>query len=109
MNDPLYTRLQAEYKQSIPHKLALLTHTLHALHQAITQEQLQELRMLVHKMAGSAGTFGYPEASTLCSACDQRLQALLEQYPACQESLDWLRELDHFLKQLYKSFDLHEP
>ncbi|MBW3670262.1 MAG: Hpt domain-containing protein, partial [Acidobacteria bacterium] len=38
---------------------------------------LQELRTEVHKIAGSAGTFGFPEASTLANVLERALDELV--------------------------------
>jgi HPt (histidine-containing phosphotransfer) domain-containing protein len=62
--------LLESYKTSLPSKLD----TIQKLSSTL-QEALDQLRFVVHKLAGSSGTYGYMEASQLCKKMESKLLA----------------------------------
>lgn len=59
---------------------------------------LKDLKVEVHKMAGSAGTAGYGRVSEICKAWDKELN----QHPA--PSLEELQHWDAFFLQIRREF-----
>lgn len=98
--DELPNELKEKYQKSLPEKLALIQQLIKDLHQAITREHLSSLHFQLHKLAGNAGTFGYPKISQLCRTWEERLIQLIDQFPECQKDSVWLDELDMLLIQL---------
>lgn len=59
---------------------------------------LKKTRHFIHKLAGSAGTFGFPEISVKAHAIEQNLDAMDEQSaPATEQQL---LEIEHAIKEL---------
>jgi DNA-binding response OmpR family regulator len=70
--------LQQKYRQSLYSKFIRI----HTLYQALqthpSTEELRELRIEIHKITGSAGSYGYMQVSELCKSCEIKIQDLLE-------------------------------
>jgi len=95
-----FKKLQQEYVKTIPEKIVAIEESVAALCINPSQETLASLKHLVHKLAGSAGSFGFAEASTLCKSWDQKLTHLLEHYSQ-EELLGVLKEFPLFLQNLH--------
>lgn len=81
--------LQEAYRKGLPDKLKQIRMKLDALQKEKSKELLTDLRFLVHKMAGSAGSFGYSAVSNICKTWEAQIVAVLTS-----------GELDH--SQLYR-------
>ena len=84
--------LMEKYKKSIPDKLSKIHELINEVKRSPTQEALAALRLAIHKLAGSAGTYGYEQASILCQELEKKLVRN-------ENNL----ELDHFFLNLKKS------
>ncbi len=74
MNPPsIPPMLLNEYKKSIPQKLKAIQNLIEQAKQNPLSETLDSLCFAVHKLAGSAGTYGYSEASQLCKELAQKI------------------------------------
>lgn len=71
---------RAQFAQSLPERMAEV-HACLAACLAAPQEQapLKDLHRVLHRLAGSAGTFGMPAFGDACRAIEARLESLMEQ------------------------------
>ena len=65
--------LQDLYISSFPQKIAIFKAQLEILQQP-DEPDLEELRFAAHKIAGSAGSYGFPEISDLARAIDSSIK-----------------------------------
>ncbi len=100
--------LQQTYLAGLPAKISEIQSLTKQLSSTPSLESLKALRVLIHKMVGSAGTYGFPLVSSLCKPWDMRLMEFIEHFPACQKDLSWLQELGQLPEQLKKGFSQHE-
>ncbi|BBM83407.1 protein kinase domain-containing protein [Candidatus Uabimicrobium amorphum] len=103
-NDPNYLleELKREYEASVDEKLQDIESLLKKAIIDPSVENFTELKSAVHKIAGSAGTFGFNEASNICLELDRKLQP--KKNP--QELSTFFAEnlLTSFLPKLHKAF-----
>ena len=71
--------LMAEYRRSFPDKVAAIRTAADTARQAgWTGDALAELASLVHKLAGSAGAYGYADIHQQAAALNRKLKPLME-------------------------------
>jgi HPt (histidine-containing phosphotransfer) domain-containing protein len=58
--DALPARLKAEYREHLPQAVASLEEALE-LHRRVPEEGAAAVRRLAHQLAGSGGSYGFPE------------------------------------------------
>ena len=96
------------YEKSIPDKLALLAKLIDDVQLNPNHQTIQSLREAVHKLAGSAGTYGFMRVSELCLMLEldlvNRLSGKKEFNPA---DPNWLNELNIFLNNVTENFKNH--
>jgi len=92
-----FHQLQQKYTQQLPTKLSQILACWKDFLQQNNQAALQELKRLVHNLAGSAGTFHFSHLSTQARNLEQQLLPIetTEQLP---ETLD---EIDNVLKNIH--------
>lgn len=103
MNEILQ-KFAEEYKQTIPEKIRALQSILDDMRRQITPKNLKELRFQIHKIAGSAGTYGFDSVS---QRCRQWESDLLEKIESLQEGVGdpaWLEAFEAQFKQITKDF-----
>jgi len=96
--------LLQQYQASIPDKLEALRMAIETLHSEVTIEHLKALHFLLHKNAGSAGTYGYFRVSQLCFEWQEKLSHLIETFPKCMQDLTWQKELDLLVDKLLSAW-----
>ncbi|MCB1113862.1 MAG: Hpt domain-containing protein [Chlamydiia bacterium] len=92
--------LKELYKEKIPGKIETIRGLLNAYGIDPTETAYKALYIEIHKFAGSAGTYGYPELSKILRTMEETLKLELP-----QKKLD---ELKRSLDQLQESFLRHE-
>lgn len=97
-----FTKLQELYLSKLPERLEKMHSAIEELRKNLSKENIQALQFLIHKMAGNAGTFGYPEVSQLCKEWDLKLAQAGKQ-PQPEISFE---DLDRFFAALQKTFQL---
>jgi diguanylate cyclase (GGDEF)-like protein len=65
--------LRQSYVAELPNRLAEIASTWAALQRGEDRDGLHTLHRLAHNLAGSAGTFGYPQLSTIAKDLEQQL------------------------------------
>ena len=96
--------LKRKYAVSIPEKIDLIKQLVEAVQQKPDLQHLTELREMVHKIGGSAGSYGFKEASTLCKDMDTQIHERI----AARTFFDkvWLESLTPFLTKIEEAFTL---
>lgn len=90
--------LEERFRQRLHDELDELNHLADQLQN--TPNALQDLRDRLHKLAGSAGTFGYAALGERCRELEQRAQAELDAQRRSSAVLNSLAEATHHLNQL---------
>lgn len=97
-------RAWENFKQAIEERLAILSEAVVALKQEQFNEELQQqARATAHKLAGSLGSFGFPEGSKIAREIEQLLEAEL---PLTQEQA---RQLDEIVNALHSEIKNQSP
>ena len=101
--DDSFKEIKDQYEKTIPDKIKSIEEAFIKLKKDTKKENVEELRMIVHKIAGSAGMYGYDEVSVDCKAIDLELKDWLEK---SEESLPEkeLSDLEHALEKVKKGF-----
>lgn len=101
VNDKLQ-ELKRQYASTINEKLDLLDDLIKAAQNHPDSLHLNELKGTVHKIGGSAGSYGFPQVSTLCKELDLQIsERLNRQAPIDQH---WLSSFDGYLQQIRDCF-----
>jgi HPt (histidine-containing phosphotransfer) domain-containing protein len=99
-NSDAIKKIQLEYEKTIPKKLQELKTLQDAAKKTPSLDNLTALRFFVHKLAGSAGTYGFLEVSTLCKQYEQDILEVLKNPTA----LKWMTHFDNYYDQVKKEF-----
>ena len=92
-----WQRLQEEYRSTIPQKLDELKQRIDAAQKSPTKETLGALRFAVHRLAGSAGTYGFAEVSSICKKTELEVLEKIDQFPISFPNPKWLSDLSKAL------------
>jgi DNA-binding response OmpR family regulator len=108
-SDELIANLKASYQKKIPDKIERLEKMILAIQNDPNIDHLQALRGEVHKIAGSAGSYGYEAVSDLC----ERLELdIIKQIDLAKRGLlnpQWLISLDNFFTKIKLEFQFEFP
>jgi hypothetical protein len=97
-------QLLDEYNKTVPEKIRCLEKLIMTLHSEMSLSNLEALQFLVHKMAGSAGLYGYGEVTVICKIWDVKL---LKQIKGLSKEVSVnLSELDGLLTKVKEGFHL---
>lgn len=108
VSDHLLADLKENYQKTIPDKIERLEKIILAIQKNPAIENLQLLKLEVHKIAGSAGSYGYPAVSEICKNLE--LDLIKQMALAKQGTLNpyWFFSLDDFFTQIKLFFQI-EP
>ncbi|MEX1013040.1 MAG: response regulator [Waddliaceae bacterium] len=93
--------LREKYNQTIPEKLEQLTHLIEKIKEDPSKGNLEALKNLVHKIAGSAGSYGYMDVTTACRKLEY---VLIDKLESTEIDPHQIELLDAFLKRIKYSF-----
>lgn len=80
---------RAQFAEQLPARLAEASDLLQAcLAHPDSDDPLQALHRVLHRLAGSAGTFGMPAFGDACRAIEDALEALLAVHPRTRDHFD---------------------
>lgn len=96
--------LKRKYVASIPDLIANIVDLVHAAQK--NPDQIKELKALVHKIAGSAGSLGFHEATNLCKGLE--VEIINRTSSGTHDNKEWLSSLDHFVTKIKDAFQLPE-
>lgn len=105
LNSDVYKKILLDYRSTISGKLEQLQQLVDALHQNASTETLQALRLLVHKLAGNAGTYGYMDVTIHCKKLDVELLRNIEEFNRGQTNPVFEISLDTYLQQIKKGYE----
>ena len=97
-------QLQEEYKNTIEGKLQHIRILIDEMHKEVREEDLKALRIDIHKMAGSAGLYGYMPVSDICKQFDMNLLKKIEHFRISPENTVWAKEFDTYFNEIKKAF-----
>ena len=103
-DDPIPDELMQAYRQSIPSKLSLINSLICEVQKNGDLESLKALRFAIHKLAGSAGSYGYPEVSALCKELEKELILKIDDFSLGSLNQNYLAALTVFFQKLEKEF-----
>ncbi|MBF8263780.1 MAG: HPt protein [Parachlamydiales bacterium] len=104
MNDDEFDKIRQIYLSSLPEKFNAIQESLEKLHQSVDLQTMNDLRFIVHKMAGMAGVYGYTTVSEICRGWDQNLSKMIASFPTCQKDLGWLKDSDLNFAKIKREF-----
>lgn len=96
-----------DYRAAIPNRLELLQSLIDEIRKKGLEKDLKELRLQVHKLAGSAGLYGYHEVSRICKEWDQSLGLKLEKFASSNDSKN-VQDYEIYLEKIRKGFSSSE-
>ncbi len=99
-----YERVMGEYRQSIPQQQGEIEAAIHNVRAGPTKEAFDALRLLVHKMAGNAGVYGFNKVTEVCRAWEAELVAVIEKLPEGTFDDAYFNQLDGRLNGVKEAF-----
>lgn len=106
--DEVMIDLKKEYEKGVGEKIEHLEKLILALQKNPKIEQFIALKTEVHKIAGSAGSYGYKTVSTLCKKLDDELKLLIEDPSFLKKvNSEWLNSLDEFYSKIKLHFQMN--
>lgn len=101
-SEEVLKKFHDEYVQTIPTKIQELESLIEALETELSKENLKNLRMKVHKIAGSAGTYGFDGVTHLSLKFEQDVLHLLENFTP--QHIDFIKQCRTYMNDLKKEF-----
>ncbi len=108
-SNDVFSRLQMDYKKTIPKKIERIEHMVLAIQRDPSIEHLHRLYVEMHKMAGSAGSYGYHAVSAMCLEIQYELIQQIELAKKGQLNPVWLFSLEDFLTNIKLHFQIGLP
>ncbi len=93
-------KLKAEYRASLPQKLDTIRITVAAVLRSLESKKKpdwENLEFIIHKFAGSSGTYGFKEMSAHARSLEERISENIFATKTPAENHDWLT---NWLEQL---------
>lgn len=100
-----FDKIIEEYRQAIPGKLETMQNLINEMHGTIQEDKLKELRFIVHKLAGNAGIYGYPQVSVVCKQFDDLLIEKLKLFALSGADPTWVHDFDLYLNKVKEGFN----
>lgn len=108
-SDELLLSLKMSYQKTIPDKIERLEKMILDVQKNDNLENLNILKGEVHKIAGSAGSYGFLAVSELCKNLESDLATQIELTKRNQFNKAWLNILDDFFTQIKLHFQMNIP
>ncbi len=102
--EDIIVRFTREYRETIPEKIRVLTGLIDKLKEKIDLETLKEFRMQIHKIAGSAGTYGFKTVSTLCREFEKELIEKVEHFEERPGEKSWISGFETHFNRIKEAF-----
>lgn len=107
--EDILQKFTREYRESIPEKEKVIRDLLDEMKKEITLDHLKALKMHVHKIAGSAGTYGFPEVSKRCHQFELELIEKIEHLTERPQAPSWLAEFETHFSAIKEGFSHVSP
>lgn len=97
-------KLRKGYIEEFPKKRKELEIELNKVKGKIEPFQFASLKLLVHRIAGNAGSFGFPETGKLCKEFDEHIQQLIDKNEDKFKVDEFADKSKRFLRDLDQTF-----
>lgn len=100
-----FDEIMIRYQESIPGKIERLEEEILNLQRNPSLENLHIFKNEIHKISGSAGSYGYMKVSELCKKMEKKID---DQSRAASDGIgkEWLESLDEFFTQIKLNFQI---
>jgi HPt (histidine-containing phosphotransfer) domain-containing protein len=95
-------KFRDEYVNTFPEKLRLLQGLIDEMKQAVHRETLQTLRLHIHKIAGSSGTYGFSDLSLICKEFEGVILQKMEILKDDIGDSNWVAEFMPYVDKIRK-------
>lgn len=108
-SDDLLWELKQNYKRNIYDKISYFETLILSIIQNISEESIRPLYMETHKIAGSAGGFGYLQAGIICRELSNELDSILKRTKDSPNTLEGLNKEDliHKINKFFKNLKFY--
>lgn len=103
-SEDILKKFTQEYQATLPEKVSSIRQILDAMKQKIDLENLKALRLIIHKIAGSAGTYGYASVSKLCQEFEKDLLNKIDHFQEIPGSPNWLIDFEKYFDGIKEGF-----
>lgn len=100
-----FEELKKEYIAQIPGKMKQLQDDFSKLKQNPSIEALKPVRMVIHKTAGTAGSFGYSQVTDICRAMDSKLTSIIDENAQDKINAQLISEIESCIKNVNDQFN----
>lgn len=100
--------LKINYDKTILDKVERVERLILNVQKEPSESNLQQLNEEIHKISGSAGSYGYPEVSLLCREMEKKLLKQINALNAGEFDMDWLASLDEFFTKFKYHFQIQQ-
>lgn len=107
-SDDFLDDLKNEYRASIPEKIAKIESLIKAIETGFSNETVTTLKKELHKIAGSAGSYGFEEVSRFCKKKEVSLEEDLKDIERYRDKEEWLNSLWFFFNNMKLAFETSE-
>ena len=97
-------RFRDEYISTVPEKLKTMERLLDEMHDSVREKTLQDLRLLVNKIAGSAGTYGFAAVSDVCKEFETEILSKIALHRGAVGDPRWAVGFREYLVRIKKGF-----
>jgi HPt (histidine-containing phosphotransfer) domain-containing protein len=102
--EDIIAKFTREYLETVPEKVRVLTELINKMKTKIDLDTLKEFRMHIHKIAGSAGTYGFKTVSDLCRQFEKDLIEKVEHFEERPGEPAWIPEFEAKFNQIKDAF-----
>ncbi|MCE2983775.1 MAG: response regulator [Parachlamydia sp.] len=104
--EKLYEDLMTRYNSLIPEKIERLEEQILNIQKKPSIDHLTVFKNEIHKIAGSAGSYGYLRVTQLCREMEKSAVEQIELAEKDLVSSEWLDSLDEFFTQMKLNFQI---
>lgn len=108
-SDDFLEGLKKEYEASIPEKISHIEGLIKAIQEGFSKENVEALKKELHKIAGSAGSYGHMEVSRFCKKMELKLEEDLKDIEQYKDSQEWINGLWFFFNNMKLAFQRPLP
>lgn len=101
--DKVYS-LKNKYDKTIPEKIATLQNLTRSFELFGDIQHLTELKNYVHKVAGSAGSYGYHEVSAICKNVEEQLHNFISSKRPVEH--DFFISINNMIRKIISHFEI---
>ncbi|MCH9613809.1 MAG: Regulator of RpoS [Chlamydiia bacterium] len=107
--DDFLEDLKKEYEASIPEKISGVKDLIEKIVKEFSSENIETLKKELHKIAGSAGSYGHMEVSRFCKKMETSLEEDLKNIEQYKDNQDWIESLWFFFNNMKIAFEKPLP